>query len=181
MSYVPGLPPLGEEQLARYLQEELQSISNAIAGLAPFGGYGVLIQNVLGQTVPTTAVYQIINTYNVVAPFPPAAPYLVEPDLATGTITVLESGAYAIVLSTTIEVPQSEIIDFGVHINGVLEGAVTTENTNQIDFASNHFEGSSYLEKGDVVDLRVKVRDGSAALVFNRVLFQLEQTVTPRG
>ncbi len=153
--YVPGPVPLEQEDLAVYLQGELQRIANVLSNTVKHS-YGGMLQTTGSVVVPLTPAFITLNIWDTVSPIL-STPDGVEVDETTGELTVLTAGVYAIFFASTDNnlIVNAEY-EFFAAIDGVQTPAgASIDPSNQTDGITVSIEGLAQIEKGKVITIEI--------------------------
>lgn len=151
--YAPGPVPQDVRGMPAFLNNEFERIANVLNGAVKLS-YGGLFQaaspvnQVLG-VAPVT-----FNTFDTLLPGL-AEPQGTLPEIATGEITILTGGIYAVNFTTTNSaVPINSAYEFVLARNGVA-GPVggSVDPSNQTDFITLTFGGIVRYDRGDVASV----------------------------
>mgnify|MGYP006893242543 CR=1 FL=1 len=141
-------------------------------------GYGGFDIANTPQVFNATSLFQIINVYQRRLPANRPA-YGCLPDIGASNITVTQGGYWHYHINYSVQVPDAEILIFGIFADGVLVFEVELENTNQIDFESGVISGTGEVPQGTVIDLRLRTDSGPATITFIHLIFDIDQVRSP--
>ena len=149
--YSPGPVPQDVSGIPSFLNGEFERIADVLNGAVKLS-FGGLFQAAPSVITPLGLVPVIFNPYDSQLPFG-AEPQGTDPNLATGEITILTGGIYAITFASTgINIAVNAEYDFSATLNGVAGPAGgSVDPSNQTDRITMAFGGIVNYVRGDVI------------------------------
>ena len=151
---VPEITPENTIELRRYLDQELNRISESVNQKVD-RAYAGIFMTVTPKTIsPLTSTPVLFDIFDIVTP---AAPDGVEGFPSLGSLVVLSGGAYAFNFSTeVINIPPNATYGFLLAKNGVSTGlGGEIAPSNQTDNVQIAFTILSNAQKGDVYTMLI--------------------------
>lgn len=145
--------------LARYCTEELQNVARAIRYSTVQQSYGGMYETGLIPSIPATPSWRIIGGFTEQQP---QQPFGVEVDLAQDNLTIREQGVYAIQFQVAAEVSSGVtyvVAVFADNTETPIQAIV--DPSNQTDYVTWNGSGVFGVDRGGVLDLRVRTLAGS--------------------
>ena len=166
--YIPEPTPTSDDiaELQRYIDQELQRISDAV-NVKVDGAYGGIFQDPgLAIITPMTPAFVLFDVFDVVIPVRPDG---IIGDPALASIQVLTPGSFIVNFTTTVvNIPPNAEWEFELAANGVGTGlGGVVEPSNQTETVTISFNIIVLATKGDFLTIVVNSPTSTALNVVS--------------